>query len=122
DRVQLERRFLHRDGHVVWFALTIAVVRDERGTLLYTLAQMQDITERKRAEQELRDREALLRGAFDDAPIGMALSGVSGQWVRVNQALREIVGYSESELLATTFQAITHPDDLAQTVELHRQL
>jgi two-component system, cell cycle sensor histidine kinase and response regulator CckA len=122
DRVQLERRFLHRDGRFVWVALTIAVVRDERGTALYTLAQIQDITERKRAEQELRDSEALLRGAFDDAPIGMALSGVSGQWVRVNQALCEIVGYSESELLATTFQAITDPDDLAQTVELHRQL
>jgi PAS domain S-box-containing protein len=122
DRFQLERRFLHRDGRVVWIALTTAIVRDERGAALYTLAQMEDITDRKRAEHELREREALLRGAFDDAPIGMALTALDGQWVRVNQALCEIVGYSESELLATTFQAITHPDDLPRSLELYRQL
>jgi two-component system cell cycle sensor histidine kinase/response regulator CckA len=120
ERVQLERRFLHRDGHVVWLALSIAVIRDPHGAALYTLAQMQDITERKHAEQELREREALLRGAFDDAPIGMALTAPSGQWMRVNKALCEILGYSEPELLATTFQAITHPDDLERGIELHR--
>jgi PAS domain S-box-containing protein len=121
ERFQLERRFLHRDGHFVWVALTVAVVRDVQGAALYTLAQMQDITERRRAEQELRERETLLRSAFDDAPIGMALTALDGRWVRVNQALCDILGYSERELLATSFQAITHPDDLVLTVELHRQ-
>jgi CheY-like chemotaxis protein len=39
-------------------------------------------------------------------------------WLRVNQALCEIVGYTESELLATTFRALTQPDDLAETLEI----
>jgi two-component system cell cycle sensor histidine kinase/response regulator CckA len=122
ERVQLERRFLHRDGHVVWLALSIAVIRGEGGAALYTLAQMEDITERIRVEQDLREREALLRGAFDDAPIGMALTAPDGRWVRVNKALCEILGYSEAGLLATTFQAITHPDDLPVGVALHQRL
>jgi two-component system cell cycle sensor histidine kinase/response regulator CckA len=73
-------------------------------------------------EGQHREQELLLRRAFEDAPIGMALTSLTGQWLRVNQALCEIVGYTESELLATTFQAITHPDDLAQTLEITRQL
>jgi PAS domain S-box-containing protein len=72
-------------------------------------------------EEALREREAL-RGAFDDAPIGMSLTALDGRWVRVNQALCEIVGYSEAELLAMTFQAMTHPDDLALTLQLVGEL
>jgi PAS domain S-box-containing protein len=122
ERAQLERRFLHRDGHIVWLAFSIAIIRGERGEALYTLAQMQDITERIDAEQELREREALLRGAFDDAPIGMALTAPDGKWMRVNRALCELVGYSEAELLGTTFQAITHADDLPVGMALHQRM
>jgi PAS domain S-box-containing protein len=73
-------------------------------------------------EAQRREQDLLLRRAFEDAPIGMALTSLNGQWLRVNQALCEIVGYTESELLATTFQAIPHPDDLSQTLEITRQL
>jgi two-component system, cell cycle sensor histidine kinase and response regulator CckA len=48
----------------------------------------------------------------------MALVDPSGRWLRVNRVLCELVGYTERELLATTFQAITHPDDLAADVAL----
>jgi diguanylate cyclase (GGDEF)-like protein/PAS domain S-box-containing protein len=49
---------------------------------------------------------------FGEAPIGMALVGLDGRWLRVNRALCEITGYDEAELLGLTFQEITHPDDL----------
>jgi PAS domain S-box-containing protein len=72
----------------------------------------QEATERQRAEAILRESEARFRCAFDDAAIGMALVHPDGRWLQVNRALCELVGYSESELLRSTFQAITHPDDL----------
>jgi PAS domain S-box-containing protein len=56
--------------------------------------------------------EAGFGRAFDQAAIGMALVGLEGAWLRVNEALCQIVGYSEQELLATNFQQITHPQDL----------
>ncbi|MGB6300086.1 MAG: PAS domain S-box protein [Rivularia sp. (in: cyanobacteria)] len=58
------------------------------------------------------DSQELFRLAFNDAAIGMALVATDGRWLKVNRALCEIVGYSEADLLETTFQEITHPDDL----------
>jgi PAS domain S-box-containing protein len=60
----------------------------------------------------LRDSEERFRQEFEHAPIGMALVGLDGRFVRVNRALCGIVGYDELELLARDFQSITHRDDL----------
>ena len=54
----------------------------------------------------------LFQNAFHFAAIGMALVGLDGRWLKVNRSLCELVGYSEAELLALSFQDITHPDDL----------
>src|SRR4051812_45773308 len=61
--------------------------------------------------------EQLFRGAFEHAPIGMALTDLDGKFTHVNRALCELVGYSQSELLSRDILAITHPDDLKQTSE-----
>ena len=53
----------------------------------------------------------LFRVAFDHAAIGMALVLPNGRWHKVNMSLREILGYSEHELLARDFQEFVHPDD-----------
>ncbi|HEY3028013.1 MAG TPA: diguanylate cyclase [Pyrinomonadaceae bacterium] len=70
------------------------------------------IAEQERISKALQETEEHFRNAFDYAAIGMALVSLQGQWLRVNRSLGEIVGYREEELLASTFQAITHDDDL----------
>ncbi len=60
----------------------------------------------------LQESEERFRSAFDYAAIGMALVSQEGHWLQVNRSLCQIVGYSEEELLAMDFQAITHPEDL----------
>jgi diguanylate cyclase (GGDEF)-like protein/PAS domain S-box-containing protein len=65
------------------------------------------------SERVLRTAEQLFRTAFENAPIGMALAGLDGRFLRVNSSLCEIVGYDEHELLDRTFQDVTHADDLA---------
>jgi len=52
------------------------------------------------------------QGTFDHAAIGMAVVSVDGSWLQVNEALCKLVGYSEQELRATSFQRLTHVDDL----------
>jgi PAS domain S-box-containing protein len=80
------------------------------------------LSERLKAEVRLTHSTALFRHAFDNAPIGIALVSVNGDWLRINAALCDIVGYSETELLGMTFQAITHPDDLESDLHQVKQI
>jgi len=84
---------------------------------------IQEVLQRSAAlEQALRDSEELYRTTFELAALGIAHVSPDGRWLRVNQKLCDILGYSEAELLRMTFQEITHPDDLpadlADTVKL----
>jgi PAS domain-containing protein len=68
------------------------------------------------------ESESLFQDTFEDAAIGMALVALDGRWLKVNQALCDITGYSQQELISTTFQAITHPDDLDKDLNNISQL
>jgi PAS domain S-box-containing protein len=66
--------------------------------------------------------DAAFREGFAHAAIGMTLTSLDGRYLRVNDALCRMMGYTEAELLATTFQAITHPDDLETDLDYVRRL
>ncbi|MBK7392568.1 MAG: EAL domain-containing protein [Chloracidobacterium sp.] len=73
--------------------------------------------------EALRESEERFRSAFDHAPIGIGLLSPTGSWLKVNQALSDILGYAEKDFLAMDFQAITLPDDLGKTlVKIHELL
>ena len=70
------------------------------------------LAEQERISKALRETEEHFRNAFDYAAIGMALVSPQGAWLRVNRSLCELVGYTEQELLASNFQAVTHQEDV----------
>ena len=119
---RIEKRYLRADGTTVWVAVTSTLVRDAAGTVLYSVAEIENINDRVHAQAALSEAEERFRRAFNDAPIGMGLVALDGRWLRVNQRLTEITGFSGSQLLASTFQDITHPDDVDIDVEHSRQL
>lgn len=86
------------------------------------LSVLRDVTDRKRAQEELRESEERFRATFEHAAVGAAQVGTDGRWLRVNRRLCEIVGYEEDELLGLTFQDITHPEDLAGDLGLMRRM
>jgi PAS domain S-box-containing protein len=108
----LEERYRRPDGTLVWAQRTSSAVADPAGAPVYVMSQIQDITE-ERATRLAALREPLerFRIAFDKAPIGMALIGTDGRFLRVNAALCQITGYTEKEMLQATFASLTHPDD-----------
>ncbi|HEV8045534.1 MAG TPA: PAS domain S-box protein, partial [Rubrobacter sp.] len=111
ESYSLERRYLHADGHLAWNLTSVSLIRDSRGEPSHFVCLHQDVTERKEAEEALRQSEERFRGAFEDAPIGVALVGLNRNHLRVNRAYCEMVGYSEEELLEKAHPEIVHPDD-----------
>ena len=104
-----------------WVSAFIYPVKDEAGNIREVTLIHEDITERVRSEEALRESEGRFRSTFEQAAVGVAHVGFGGEWLRVNEKLCEIVGYTREELLGLTFQDITHPDDLRGDVEgLHR--
>ena len=75
-----------------------------------------------RASKALRLEKDRFRGAFDNAPIGIALVGTDGHWLLVNHVICDILGYPEAQLLSMDFQTITHPDDLEKDLSLVKKL
>ncbi len=70
------------------------------------------VMENSLALTALRASEERFKSAFHDSAVGMALISTNGQFLQVNRSLCQMLGYTEAELRATNFQALTHPDDL----------
>jgi diguanylate cyclase (GGDEF)-like protein/PAS domain S-box-containing protein len=100
-----------KDGSQVWCNLVGQAVnpenRDDGSIWIIT-----DISERKKAEEDLHDSEKRFRNILDNAPIGMSVLTLDGKFILVNRSLCEILGYEKEELKKMTFQEVTHPDDL----------
>jgi diguanylate cyclase (GGDEF)-like protein/PAS domain S-box-containing protein len=110
--VVFETRYVRPTGPIVWAATRAAMVAGPDGQPTHIVAHVQDITALKEAELIQARATRLFETAFADAPIGLALVGLDGRFMRVNGALCDLLGYPEAELLSATFQAITHPEDL----------
>jgi diguanylate cyclase (GGDEF)-like protein/PAS domain S-box-containing protein len=119
---RMEKRYVRADGAECWVLLSVSLVRDDAGEPLYFVSQIEDITERRRAEDALLEAEDRFRSAFEAAPIGMAMNSVDGSFLRVNRAMCEITGYSREQLEATTYRSITHPDDLARNERGYQEI
>src|SRR6516162_8838520 len=112
-----EFRVRSKDGSTRWHLSRGTVVRTSEGKPLRFIGTTTDITDRKRAEAALRASEERFRGTFENAAVGIAHRDATGRVLRVNEKLCAIVGYSREELLQKTVRHITHPDDLAASID-----
>jgi PAS domain S-box-containing protein len=110
------------DGGQIWLRTSKVPLHNDANEVIGVLGTYEDITERKKTEFALLESEERFRKAFQDSAIGMALVGLDGKWLKVNDSLCHILGYSEQEMLGKTFQDITHPDDLQTDLDFVAQL
>ena len=98
-----EKRYVRKDASVAWVNVNMTVVRDAAGQSRRTMATIEDITERKRAETALRESEERFRALFELAPDGIYLSDLQGRFVDGNKAAEQLVGYAREELIGKSF-------------------
>lgn len=107
----------HADGRRIPVTVTGSPVKDRAGNVIAISAVLRDDTDRKRTEQALRESEARFRGIFEFAPFGVCVTGMDSRFIQVNEALCHMLGYSVEQFLATSWEELTHPDDLASSLQ-----
>lgn len=117
-----ELEIRHRDGHVTPVLYNASVYRDEAGDVIGVFAAARDISERKRAEEALRESEARFRAIFENAALGIALVDVHGHPVESNPALQKMLGYNKIELADVAFTEFTHAEDAGADWDLFIEL
>jgi PAS domain S-box-containing protein len=108
-----EYRLRRPDGSLRWIWNRGWPARNEHGEILHYVGVAQDITDRKLAEMELATVAERFRATFEQAAVGVGHVALDGRFLRVNQRLCDIAGYSRDELCALRFDAITYPEDAA---------
>ncbi len=93
----IEKRFIHKDGSVVYTDISIGLIRNEDNSVKYSVGLMKDISRRKKAEEALKSSEQNLRNIFDSSPIDIAIIGLDGKIIDVNKAVLKLHGYSQKE-------------------------
>ena len=98
-RYQLEKRYIRKDGGIVWILLSGSILRAPDGTPLYAIAQVQDIAERKRAEEALRFSEARFSGIISISADAIISVDEQQRIVLFNEGAERIFGFSRAEAL-----------------------
>ena len=104
---------MRRAAGTVWVETRLRVVRDPATrAVVESHATVRDVAERMHSQAALAEAEERFRSAFEEAPIGMALTSPDFRFLRVNRALCQITGYTPAQLEGLPVASITHPDDL----------
>jgi two-component system cell cycle sensor histidine kinase/response regulator CckA len=135
---QLEKRYIHRQGATIWVQLNVSLARNADGTPRHFISQIQDITDRKRVERELRmaeserkrteaavrASEARLRRVVGSPILGIAFAGADGILTEANEECLRIIGYTREELASggVSVRGLTPEDYQAVSAKVLREL
>jgi len=111
DRFSMEKRYIHKDGRVVWANLTVVVLRDERRKLIQQFAMLEDITERHEAEERLRRSEQRFRRFVENANEILYSLSPDGHFLYVSPTWSAKLGHPVDEVTGQPVSRFIHPDD-----------
>ncbi|OPX70670.1 MAG: putative diguanylate cyclase [Methanoregulaceae archaeon PtaB.Bin108] len=117
----MELQFITARGKHLW---TRSICEPEviGGKTIRLIGTFQDITERKKAEEALRESEERFRGVVETSPIGIAaINPATQRFTLANPGFMQITGYTQDELCKMTVQDITHPDDIQREKDLLKE-
>jgi len=114
--LEAEKRYIHRSGNTVWARVRMSLVRSSGGRPLYFVVHVEDITERKRTEEALRESEERFRIMADSCPAAMWVTNAEGGIQFINRAFRELCGVTFEQVEGSKWVSVIHPDDQPEYV------
>ena len=119
---EMEKRFINKDKELIWGKVTGGFGISTNGKPVNSLILVENINERKKAEQEIKDYATQLKTILDMSDMAMAATDRDGQWINVNKYFLNELGYTEQEFLDLSHLDITHPDDREKSSRLFSKL
>ena len=116
DRYDIDKRYVLPDGSLVWVHLTVALLVDEDGAPLFFISMLEDISERRQAQEKLQATLELWRTTFEQASVAMVELKVDGTIMRANAAAGELMGCAPEELLGHRTVDLGVPEEYAENV------
>jgi PAS domain S-box-containing protein len=113
----LEKRYICKNGALIWINLTAALVREDDGAPKYFIAIIEDISERKATEQALQESEARFRSMADSAPILLWVAGADAGCTFFNKSWLEFTGRRMAQELGNGWAEGIHPDDAPRVLD-----
>jgi len=101
---------VHKDAHRVVVELTTTGIHDRNGKLIGVQGIARNITERKRAEESLKESEERYRALFENSTEGVFTVDLAGNYTSVNKAMEELTGYSREELIGASYRDFVCPE------------
>ena len=111
-----------KDGRKIDVSLSISPIRNPAGEVVGASGIARDISKRLLDERKLREGAERFRGVFEHAPVGICVTGLDDRFIQVNAAYCRMLGYSEQELLETTWRELTPLDDWEGSQRMREQL
>lgn len=119
---QFETRRRRKDGREIEVAISLYPIYDDQERVVGAAVTARDISNQRFFEATMRENDERVRYTFEQAAVGLAHVSLDGRYLRVNQKLCAIFGYTANELLSMSVQQILHPDEIVLENELIRSM
>ena len=129
DEYKIEKRYVRKDGSVIWVHLTVSTVRSVNRDPLYLVAFIDDITERRNAQREASRSFSLLRATLESTADGILVVDLDGKILNFNQKMTDMweipaeifASGDDQRAIGAALEKLVHPDDfMSKVMELYR--
>jgi len=119
---RFEKRYIHKNGNVIWTEVSTFLQRDTNGNAKYFITSVNNITQRKEAEESLRRNEQKFRALIENSSDAVSLVDSNGNEFYHSSSCQQILGYSAEERNGKSMMELIHPDDRNSLNEMYTEI